>query len=213
MENNKLTEENNQPFIEENKFYDDQGIVERRRNTLPHWHQDGKLQFVTFRLNDSLPQTVLAKMEQEKENWIKRHPKPWSEVVSKEYFRRFTLFVDLWLDADYGSCVLRQEEISDVMEHTLLYFNGQRYILHDYVIMPNHVHVLLEVLSGYKLYDILHSWKSFSAGAINKLLKNEGVLWRRESFDRLVRDERHYIRVKEYILKNIRSGGIKWMKR
>ena len=202
-----------QPTVEDDIFYDAGGIVERRRNILPHWHQEGKLQFVTFRLNDSLPQTTFASMEEEKEAWLRKHSRPWSEAECKEYSDRFALFIDRWLDANHGSCVLRQKEVAALMEEAMLYFNGRKYVLHDYVIMPNHVRVFFEVLGGHKLHDILYGWKSFSATVINKLLNRKGVLWRRESFDRLVRDEGHYMNVRRYILKNIKAGGVRWMRR
>ena len=74
--------------------------------------------------------------------------------------------------------------------------------LGDYVVMPNHVHVLLGLLGENMLPDVLNSWKSYSAHEINKMLGTSGAVWHKESFDRMIRDEDHYQRVLNYIKNN-----------
>ncbi len=86
-----------------------------------------------------------------------------------------------------GSCVLRRPEIADLVQNALLHFNNRRYILSAWCVMPNHAHVVITPLRGNLLADILHSWKSFTASQINKVLHRRGPLWERESFDHLIR--------------------------
>lgn len=155
-------------------FLDRNTPIETTSRNLPHWHQDGKLQFVTFHLADSLPQSILTELQQEKELWLKTHPTPWTEEETKEYHYRYSRFVDRWLDAVHGSCLLSQPAIADIVENKLNHFNGVRYLLHAYVVMPNHVHVLVETEESEKLTAIMHSWKSFTAHAINKLSGTNG---------------------------------------
>ena len=84
----------------------------------------------------------------------------------------------------------------------LLHFHGERYALDRFVVMPNHVHVLFHPLAENKLADIVGSWKRFTSRGINKELRREGALWQREYWDRLVRSERHFRWVREYIDRN-----------
>ncbi len=101
----------------------------------------------------------------------------------------------------YGSCLLNKKENADIVANAIKFFNGQRYILDEWVVMPNHVHVLVKPISDNKLSNILFSWKSFTANKINKKENRSGQLWMHESFDHILRNEdalramRHYIRM------------------
>ncbi len=86
-------------------------------------------------------------------------------------------------------------------------FDGQRYELDQWVIMPNRVHVLMAPKEGFALEEILHAWKSFTAHAINQLLSRQGQLWQRESFDHLVRSPAHLERFRQYICDNPGKAG------
>jgi REP element-mobilizing transposase RayT len=77
-----------------------------------------------------------------------------------------------------------------------------RYLLLAWVVMPNHVHVLIEALPGHPTYSIVSKWKSFSARQANPLLGRSGQLWQADFFDRFVRDEAHYAAVVRYIEDN-----------
>ena len=77
-----------------------------------------------------------------------------------------------------------------------------RYRLHAYIVMPNHVHVLMELKERGDLSGILHSWKSFTAKAINRILDKKGEVWQSEFFDRLIRNAQHYEEVLTYIRHN-----------
>jgi type I restriction enzyme R subunit len=84
----------------------------------------------------------------------------------------------------------------------LHHFDGRRYELDCYVIMPNHVHVLFHPLGEFLLEDILHTWKRFTAREINKMRGKDGGLWQREYWDRLIRTEKQFHWTQNYIVKN-----------
>jgi type I site-specific restriction-modification system R (restriction) subunit len=172
-------------------------------DNLPHWRQEGKLQFVTWRLADSLPKEVLEQLRQERDAWTKRYgdtlPKDLPKAARKEYYRLFRERVQKWLDAGKGSCVLKQPKVKQIMEDALRHFDGQRYTLGTFTVAPNHVHVLVEPKPGIDLGEIMHSWKSFTANEINKVLGRKGQLWMDEYYDHLVRNEDSLKRIEAYI--------------
>jgi REP element-mobilizing transposase RayT len=172
-------------------------------DNLPHWRQEGKLQFVTWRLADSLPKEVLEQLRQERDAWTQRYgaipPKDLPPGARKEYYRLFRERVQKWLDAGKGSCVLKQPQVKKIMEDALRHFDGVRYILGVFTVAPNHVHVLVEPKPGIDLGEIMHSWKSFTANEINKVLGRKGQLWMDEYYDHLVRNEESLKRIEAYI--------------
>ena len=99
-------------------------------------------------------------------------------------------------------CVLAVPEIAEIVQNALLHFDGQRYHLSAWCIMPNHVHLIVTPIGEYTLSQILHSWKSFSANKINEFLKRKGSLWKRESFDHLIRSVDHWEAFILYIEEN-----------
>lgn len=149
------------------------------------------IQAVNFRLADSLPASVLKKWQMELAG------KPKDEIQQQIYHRAET-----YLNAGHGECWLRQQEVAMMVENALLHFDGQRYRLLAWCVMPNHVHVLIETRQGFPLPEILHSWKSFTAKAANKILRRQGELWEREYYDRYVRSAEHYLNVINYIEEN-----------
>ena len=176
---------------------------------LPHWYQPGKTQFVTFRLADSLPQTKLQELNDLKNQWLKEIPEPWTQPVQEKYDHEIRVRVDKWLDQGMGSCILAKKEIRKIVEDALSYYDGVKYALHDYVIMPNHVHLLLTPLVDEEPNKIVGSVKTFTAHAINKALGQEGSVWQREVFDRIVRDEDNFEQYVNYIdnnPKNLTAG-------
>ena len=147
---------------------------------------------ITFRLADALPSSVVEGLNDEM--------KGKAASLQKR--------VETYLDAGYGACLLRDPAVADVAERALLSFDGVRYHLLAWVVMPNHVHVLIETLPGYGLSNIVHSWKSFTAKAANRILKRGGTFWQREYFDRAIRDERHLISAVVYIHDNPCRAGL-----
>jgi putative transposase len=89
-----------------------------------------------------------------------------------------------------------------VVRESIFFYAGSRYRLIAWIIMPNHVHVLMSVFTGQHLPYIMHSIKSFTANRINKILCRSGQLWQHESFDRYIRDLRHRAATVKYIENN-----------
>jgi len=175
--------------------------IARYRRHLPHWRQDGATYFVTFRLFDSLPKEKLQQLSAEIKEWHRLHPEP-TDQEWEEYHNELFIKVDRWLDLGHGCSVLGEERPQTVLSGALTHFDHKRYELYCYVIMPNHVHLVVRPWNDYTLEQILHSWKRYSARQINRHVGRTGTLWQEESFDRIVRDTQHLRRVLRYIEKN-----------
>lgn len=130
----------------------------------PHVESPRLFQHVTLHLTDSLPREVVEKMAAE----LERIP-PSLRDTEKE--KR----VAAYLDAGIGSCVLRIPELGELVQRTILHFHGERYTLHAWCVMPNHVHVLFQVAEGWTMGSIVGSWKKFTARRINSYLKEQGM--------------------------------------
>jgi putative DNA methylase len=89
-----------------------------------------------------------------------------------------------------------------MVQDSLLFFDGERYKLSAWVVMPNHVHSLLTPSAGQQMSRILHSLKSYTANEANKILNSGGRFWQPESFDRYIRDSAHFVSVVKYIENN-----------
>jgi REP element-mobilizing transposase RayT len=103
-------------------------------------------------------------------------------------------------------CHRKQREISELersdVAASLRYFDGARYQLHGFVVMNDHVHVMVEPLNGWPLETLVHSWKSFTAHRLQRLHGRKGAVWQDESFDRVIRDDQEYCQKRDYILAN-----------
>jgi REP element-mobilizing transposase RayT len=140
--------------------------------------------------------------ESERQIWLRLHPVPWSLEVEAEYHTRFSGAMERWLDAGHGSCALRQADCGGVVAESLRHFDGERFALSAFAVMPNHVHVLFVPAPEYTLEQIVKSWKTFSARKINSILQRSGALWQRDYFDRLIRDAKHFGNCVRYIRRN-----------
>ena len=110
--------------------------------------------------------------------------------------------VDRYLDAGHGSCRLKDARIADLVANALTFFEGSRYTLFAWCVMPNHVHVVVQPIGNHTLPDILHSWKSYSSKLANRMLGATGKFWREEYFDRILRDDEELGRTIEYVFEN-----------
>ncbi len=181
----------------------------KSRGYLPHCEAVGLVQHVVFHLADSLPREVVEKLKMELEQL------PEAQRAG-EWGKR----VDGLMDAGYGSCWLKEVELAEEMQRVLLYFDGARYRLIEWVIMPNHVHVLVEPMGGWALGMTVGSWKRFSGRKISDWVRarqesgaRDGPLqvgWHREYWDRYMRDEAHLQRTVDYIhLNPVKAGLVK----
>jgi REP element-mobilizing transposase RayT len=110
--------------------------------------------------------------------------------------------------AGHGAQVLSDPRVADIVERAFLHFDGERYRLHAWTIMPNHVHLLATPLSGHTLSTITQSWKRFTARRANEILGRGGTFWAPEYYDRAIRDETHFDNVVGYIAMNPVKAGL-----
>jgi len=191
-------------------FFNPNDEIEIKQGNLPHWYQKEVFYHVTFRLADSIPKKKVEELKADRERWQKKHndKKEYTKEEWKEYNRLFNDRVEEWMNAGYGSCLLRKKENATIVANALKYFDGQRYVLDEWVVMPNHIHVLVKPKGEHKLSDILHSWKSYTANEINKKEGRTGQLWMSESFDHIVRNEDALKAIRHYIRQNPVKAGI-----
>ncbi len=182
--------------------FDPYGEVIQRQRDLPHSEQPQATYLVTFWLADSVPQKLPQHWREEQDTWLKFHPKPWDWKTEREYHRRFVEQREDWLDRGHGSCLLRDSETAQIVADALRFFDGERYYLDAFVIMPNHVHALVQPTGDNSLSEILHSWKSFTANEINRLMRRREELWMHESYDHIVRDWEELLSWRRYIAGN-----------
>jgi primosomal protein N' (replication factor Y) len=188
-------------------YFDPNEQIADLKGILPHWRQDGAAYFVTFRLADSLPKQKLRQWEEERSLWRKEHPEPHDKTTRQEYYQLFPDRLQNWLDAGHGSCQLAEKEARELVENALKEFDGERYRLHEFFVMPNHVHVLVSPLADNLLSDILHSWKSYTASELNRRRGSKGTVWQKESFDYIVRSPEQMARIRKYIQDNPKQNG------
>jgi REP element-mobilizing transposase RayT len=163
------------------------------RGYLPHFEGGEVAQFVTFRLKDSLPQAVVER---------------WRRELGREEDAQLRRRVEAYLDRGYGAAALKEPRVASVVQNALLHYDGVRYRLAAWVVMPNHVHLLASPCGGYGLSDIIHSLKSYTASESNKILSRKGAFWMEDYFDRYVRDFVHYERTVAYIENNPVKAGL-----
>jgi len=183
------------------------------RGYLPHVKREGASYFVTFRLADSLPQEVLAKLEQAKAARLQRlHagkrrgiPVADSEAdIARDHHRS----IERYLDRGMGACHLRNPEIARLVANALTFFDLQRYVLDDWVVMPNHVHAIVWPMPNHLLGAILKSWKQFTSRRAKRFLGLDETFWQRESFDHWIRDDDEKVRIRRYIRNNPVQAGL-----
>jgi REP element-mobilizing transposase RayT len=165
------------------------------RGYLPHYESPELLQFVTFRLADSLPKNFIESLDAKLRD---------DKITEVEYFRA----VERALDIGDGEKYLKDRQIARLVADAILHFAGERFELIAWVIMANHVHLLLRPIDPHTLSDIIHSIKSFTSSRANKILGRKGRFWAPEYYDRFIRDRKHFVRVKRYIDENPVKAGI-----
>jgi REP element-mobilizing transposase RayT len=184
------------------------------RGFLPHVKREGASYFVTFRLADSLPQAVLLKYQAERAERLhrlnnqpltnKKQQRPAAtedsiEKIERDYFRKLEHF----LDTNHGECWLKRPEIADLAAGALKFFDGERYRLDAWIVMPNHVHVVFWPMPNETVSAIVQSWKRYTAREANKLIGKTGqAFWQREPFDHWIRKDEEHARCCSYVLNN-----------
>ena len=205
------------------------------RNYLPHI-ENKKYQMITFRLFDSVPKSVIEQWKATlntgsqigsqtsslRQQPTAKYPAPPSSSSSQtsslrekdrqhdsaKESRRLLKLLDKYEDAGYGQCYLRDDRAAEIVRDALFYYDQVKYEVISWCIMPNHVHVLIEVKEGWTLSTIMHGWRSYTAHEANKILGRTGDFWMDEYFDRYIRDEKHMNDVINYIDNNPFKAGL-----
>ena len=123
-------------------------------------------------------------------------------MTEAEYHKNFSSRIDHYLEQGHGSCLFRHSRSADIVAGAFRHFDQSRYLLHAWVIMPNHVHLLLTLDESVSLARIAASWKRFSAQKIQQQTQSSGILWQKDYFDRIIRDRDHFTNVTRYIRRN-----------
>ncbi len=201
-------------------FFDphaDYSVIERK---LPHWAQAGVVCFLTWRTNDSLPRDVVQRWRDERHHWLRQYginPRAadWrsqlGEIDPSLRQRFFAHFSTRWhdeLDACHGACVLKDPVNAKAVADSLLYANGDLYELTDFVVMPNHIHLLATFSSEEAMLKQCQSWKHYTACRINRHIGNTGRFWQQDGFDHLVRSEAQFEHYRSYIDDNPRKARL-----
>ncbi|HSZ52354.1 MAG TPA: transposase [Caulobacteraceae bacterium] len=142
-----------------------------------------------FRLADSLPVGILSRLE----------------AAPPE--DRWAAAEDI-LDRGAGSRALADPRLARMVMHSLLYFDGQRYDLIAWCVMPTHVHVLIQQRQGWPLAGVVQGWKTFTARSANRILGREGRFWSPDYFDRATKSEAQTERASVYIENNPVAAGL-----
>ena len=116
--------------------------------------------------------------------------------------------MERWLDQGSGSCIFREPEAARIVGEALLHGDRERYQQLCWVIMPNHIHAIVATIAPVTLDETVQTWKSYTAHALNKLLKRSGSVWQKDYFDRMVRDEEHLDNLVGYIRRNPVKAGL-----
>lgn len=199
---------------------------------LPHWRQTGATYFVTFRQADSIPQAVVAEWHDNRDRWFRAHHinPQWlksdpdrlasafqqiAPAVRDAFEREQSRLLHDELDRSHGSCLLRRQFPQEELAKSLMYFDQQRVAVGDWIIMPNHVHAILQPFDGHELEDIVGSIKQWTSRLIRTWLESQPVadqpvgpeysrerLWQQETYDRIIRDHEELLRFRRYIAMN-----------
>jgi REP element-mobilizing transposase RayT len=185
-------------------------IRTRLGHNLPHWTLDGVIYHVRFSLHDAIPARIRNELLREREVILERlKHKSLSRVEKRRLIIAHNRTIDRTIDKGYGECLLRDRSVARMVADSLKYFDERRYWLYAWVVMPNHVHCLVQPHEGVRLDQVMHSWKSYTSNKANKMLDRRGKFWRQESFDHIIRSAEQLVRSMEYIEKNPEKAGLK----
>jgi len=166
------------------------------RGYLPHFDGSEIAQTITFRLADSLPQTVLERWKSE----LAADSSNTDAVLRRR--------IERYLDQGHGGRALGNARVATMVQQSLLHFDGERYRLSAWVVMPNHVHILLTPDAEWSLSRIMKDLKSFTSHEANRILRQTGQFWVEDYFDRYIRDLKHFANAISYIENNPVKAGL-----
>jgi len=202
------------------RFFTPESPTAVSRGRLPHVEQPNACYFITFRTADSLPRAVTAALAAQRAAWLQQlggesRDNAEHECLARlsrpdrvEFARRCARAWHDSLDSCHGVCVLRTHSLRQHVVDSLCHGDGVRYDLDAFVVMPNHVHMLVGFSEPGSMRRQCASWKHYSATRIQRALGRRGRFWQSESYDRVVRDFRSLEAYRRYIADNPRRAGL-----
>jgi REP element-mobilizing transposase RayT len=188
------------------------------RRNLPHIQPPGATLFITFRLAGTLPAAALERLQAQLEEAKRQTAKIEDETkraraayrLQRRHFGRWDAYLDR---AASGPTWLGDKQIAQIVARAIHHYDDDRYETDVYCIMPNHVHLVLRPAHDdrghpYALSRIMHGIKSYSATKANESLGRKGTFWQDESYDHIVRDEKEWQRIVDYVLNNPVKAGL-----
>jgi len=157
-----------------------------QRGYLPHFDAPNVIQMVTFMLDDSFP--ISRRME-------------WEPILKAPDHSLKRRKLEEWLDRGHGECWLRQHQVAEIVEEVLLEGDGAEFQMVAWVVMPNHVHLVVHVWDV-PLAKLISGWKGKSARLANLKLSRGGSFWQTDYFDTLIRNENHLLKAVRYVEAN-----------
>jgi putative transposase len=202
------------------QFFDPTESFAVAERGLPHWTQAGTVCFLTWRTWDSMPVEWVERWLEERAAWLLAHNiEPvgdWQarlhqlpSALMTEFNRTFAGRFESALDDCHGSCLLREPTLAAVVGEALHHLDGMAYQLTDFIVMPNHVHLLASFPDESAMLARCEAWKRFTAVRLNRALGRRGRFWQVDGFDHLVRDEVQFEKFRRYIADNPRRAGLK----
>ena len=179
---------------------------------LPRWEANGAIYHIALHLADSVPQTQLEiwRAERERLSALAREAKRPLTADEVEALKAvYNEHVEKFLNAGHGECLFGNEGAAAALADVLTHSNGKLYALHEWCIMPNHVHV---VVGGFTMErpmrEILQVWERASAHRINSVLGRKGPVWHRDAYTRIIRDRGEYGHQMNYVWNNPEVAGL-----
>ncbi len=209
--------------------FDPAADMDVTQRNLPHWFQPGAATFVTFRTLDSLPKDVLLRWRCELQAWLAQrnlppilassfgqrpvanHEKLLSQLKAadrREWTRMRDQIMHRSLDDCHGACLLRIPRLAKIVAEAMLFQQHVQYDVDRLVVMPNHVHAIVQFRPGVKLLTISQSWLRYTARRINAETGHSGPFWQPEPFDHIIRSPDQFVYLQNYIADNPRKAKL-----
>ena len=182
-------------FLEKRKHVDIWG------HKMPHWFQAHKTMFITFRLADSLPHHIIEEFLADRAV-MREELKVIGNKSRKFYEELMEHKMESWLNNGHGNCILGNANVRQIAVGALRHYNFKEYLLHSFIIMPNHLHILLSPLTEKPINTVIGRIKGFTSFKIKKLLGIDSEIWQQGMFDRIVRSDDEFKKYVDYIRNN-----------
>jgi REP element-mobilizing transposase RayT len=190
---------------------DEHCVIRGHGANLPHWEQEDSVYHVCFRLADSLPAVALERIREEEQRLARIAARDGKLNASeRDRLRRLSWKrIDDNLDEGRGAGILAFPACADIVVEALHWFDGDRYILHAYSVMPNHVHAIVHPIPPRRIGGVVGNWKSVTAHLFVAKDLAKAPVWQKEPFDHIIRSEKSYMKAIDYVIANPTAAGLK----